>query len=74
MGSVTDLVLNKTLSVVKLSIANESHNISNIVSDVQIWQTFMMVGIGEINTQGWIWKEATRIMNIFFVLAFLENF
>ena len=50
MVSVPDLDINQNLVMVKLSIFNESHNIGNIIFNVKIWEMYMAVGIGEINS------------------------
>ena len=50
MVPVTALGINQTLVMVKLSIFNESHNIGNIIFNVKIWEMYMNVGIGEINS------------------------
>ena len=74
MVSVSALYLSQTLVVVKLFIANKSHNISNIIWNALSWKTSMAVGIGEIYYQGWVWTVDTRVTYILFVLYSMANF
>ena len=74
MGSVPDMDINQTLSIVKSSISSEIHNKNKSKFNAQIWQTTMDVRIVEINSQGRIWTVATRVTDILFVLVFLSNF
>ena len=74
MGSVSDMDINKTLVVRKLSIYNKSHNIRIIIWNAQVWKTGVFVGIGETNYPCWTCTVATRVMDIPFVLTVLTNF
>ena len=65
--------LNQTIFVMELDTENESHNIRNIIYNMQRWQPVMYGKIGEINYQGLIWKVATWVEDILFLLTFLDN-
>ena len=58
----------------KLSIANDNHNIRNIIWNVQSWKTGMFVGRGWRNYQGWTWTGDNQVTYTPFMLAFLYNF
>ena len=47
--------------MLKLSIANEKHNISNVIWNAQgLKKTDIFVGIRETNFPSWIWIVATQ--------------
>ena len=73
MGKIIDLNINIVLVIGKLSIANENHNISNILCNAQGWITGVFVEVGE-KYPGWTWTVAARLTNIPCMLAFLDNF
>ena len=66
--------MNQTLFVEKLSIVNDSHNITIIKYDAQKLQTVMTGGIEKINPQGWIWMGAKWVTDILPMLTFLSKY
>ena len=44
----------------EFSIANEKHNIRNIIWNAQGYKTGMFIGIRETDSQGWIWTLNTQ--------------
>ena len=65
--------MNQTLVMVKLDISNKIHNLGNSISNAQILQIVISVGIGGINYQSWISTVSTWVSDILFVLTFLFN-
>ena len=66
--------INQVLIISKLSIANENHNMRNIIWNARGWRTCMLIGIRETNDQGLIFMVAKWVTYIPFVLAFMLIF
>ena len=55
-------------------MANENHNISNIIWNAQGLKTVMFFRLVETNSPGWTCMMYTRITDVPFMLTFLSIF
>ena len=55
-------------------MSNKIHNIKGSVFNIQFLHTFIIVRIGDINSQGRIWIVVTQVTYIILVLVFLSKF
>ena len=60
MGQRPAFNLNQIRVMGEFSIANEKHNIRNIIWNAQGYKTGMFIGIRETDSQGWIWTLNTQ--------------